>query len=273
MKILIVDRDELSANMIKSRLEPLGHTIEIHPDKGESLERIAADGWDVVFLDPAPMTHVKPMSVQLRRNIRNNVYMVLLSNTLTLEHAIESGFNDILPKPMDPTAVVEIVERAQFMNSLLAHLADEKTDFPSAGGVIAKSAYNQLFLSCIDRSGRYGEIAHTIFIRFENYKNIFATEGSYDAEIIVAKMAQHLVRIRRQSDIIAQIRENEYALLLLRPLNNSEPVEAANRFAEYLSKCVDLPTNPIMDVELSVTLMNLPQGKKLVEHKMTLRQE
>lgn len=145
MKILIVDRDELSANMIKSRLEPLGHTIEIHPDKGESLERIAADEWDVVFLDPAPMTHVKPMSVQLRRNIRNNVYMVLLSNTLTLEHAIESGFNDILPKPMDPTAVVEIVERAQFMNSLLAHLADEKTDFPSAGGVIAKSAYNQLF--------------------------------------------------------------------------------------------------------------------------------
>lgn len=86
-------------------------------------------------------------------------------------------------------------------------------------------------------------------------------------------MAQHLVRIRRQSDIIAQIRENEYALLLLRPLNDSEPVEAANRFAEYLSKCVDLPTNPIMDVELSVTLMNLPQGKKLVEHKMTLRQE
>lgn len=271
MKILIVDRDDIAAHLIKSRLEPLGHTVEIHPDKS-NLEDVVRLGWDIVFIDPSPMTSIQPMAMQVRRASRNNLYMVLLSNTLSFSDAVGAGFNDAVSKPLDPTAVLDIVERAEFMNNLLRHLSNDEIDFPSAGGVIAKSAYNQLFLSCIDRAGRYGETANTIFITFKNFKEITAKDGSYDAEMIAAKLAQHLVRIRRQSDIIAQVRENEYALLLLRPMSESEPVEAANRFAESLSKCIDLPTTPYMDVELNVTLLSLPQGKKVVEHKLTLRQ-
>ncbi|MDD3020838.1 MAG: DNA-binding response regulator [Alphaproteobacteria bacterium] len=273
MKILIVDRDEMTANLIRSRLEPLGHTVLIHPEKGESLDAIVRDGWDVVFIDPSPLTSIKPMTMQIRRNIRRNVHLVLLSDTLDKSGAIEGGFNEFLAKPINPLAIEAIIDRAEFMNNLMRHLANDAIDFPSAGGVIAKSAYSQLFLSCIDRAGRYGETAHTIFITFENYNTISSNDGSYDAEMIAAKLAQHLVRIRRQSDIIAQIRVNEYALLLLRPLNESEPIEAANRFAESLSKCTDLPTTPYMDVELGVTLLSLPQGEKVIEHKITIRQE
>ncbi|HNQ92989.1 MAG TPA: DNA-binding response regulator [Alphaproteobacteria bacterium] len=271
MKILIVDRDDVTSHLIKSRLEPMGHTVEIHPDKS-NLDEVIRLGWDIVFVDPSPMTTIQPMAMQIRRTSRNNLYMVLLSNTLGFEDAVTAGFNDAMSKPLDPSVVMDIVERADYMNNLLRHLSNDEVDFPSAGGVIAKSAYNQLFLSCIDRAGRYGETANTIFITFENYKDIAAKDGSYDAELIAAKLAQHLVRIRRQSDIIAQLRENEYALLLLRPMSETEPVEAANRFAESLSKCTDLPTTPYMDVDLKVTLLSLPQGKKVVEHKLTLRQ-
>lgn len=273
MKILIIDRDELPAHMIKSRLEPLGHTVEIHPDKGESMDAILRMGWDVVFVDPSPLTNLKPLAMQIRRGVRSNVYLVLLTSSLGFEDAITSGFNDCVMKPVDGASIPDVVDRAAYMNELLRHLSNDTIDFPSAGGVIAKSAYNQLFLSCIDRAGRYGETANTIFITFKNFKEISAKDGSYDAEMISAKLAQHLVRIRRQSDIIAQVRENEYALLLLRPLNDAEPVEAANRFAESLSKCTDLPTTPYMDVELGVTLLSLPQGKKVVDHKLTVRQE
>ena len=37
MKILIVDRDEMTANMIKSRIEPLGHTVSIHTEREKAL--------------------------------------------------------------------------------------------------------------------------------------------------------------------------------------------------------------------------------------------
>ncbi|MCB1558352.1 MAG: diguanylate cyclase [Alphaproteobacteria bacterium] len=273
MKILIVDRDEMTANMIKSRVEPLGHTVEIHPEKGESLDKIVREGWDIIFLDPSPLTTIKPMTMQIRRNVRQNVHLVLLSDHMTEEESTTGGFNELLSKPIDPSRIEEILDRAFFMNNLMKHLANDEVDFPSAGGVIAKSAYNQLFLSCIDRAGRYGETAHTIFITFANYNDISAKDGAYEAEMISAKLAQHLVRIRRQSDIIAQTRTNEYALLLLRPLNESEPIEAANRFAESLSKCTDLPSTPYMDVEIGVTLLSLPEGKKVVDHKLTVRQD
>ena len=85
-------------------------------------------------------------------------------------------------------------------------------------------------------------------------------------------MAKHLVRLRRQSDIIGQTRRNEYVLLMQRPAYETEPVDAANRFAEALSKCIDIAgSNPMMEVELTVSLMALPTGAITVAHTMPLR--
>jgi hypothetical protein len=42
--------------------------------------------------------------------------------------------------------------------------------------------------------------------------------------------------LRRQSDIIAQTGRNEFCLMLQRPLYETEPMEAANRFADALRR-------------------------------------
>jgi diguanylate cyclase (GGDEF)-like protein len=272
MKILIVDRDVVTANLLKSRLVPLGHLVEIHAEKTEGLDKIVSEGWDVIFLDPSPMTMVKPMVVGIRRNNLRTVYMILLSETLSLQDAIAGGLNDFLAKPVDMNAMLNMVDNAQCLTSIQRHLSNDKEDYPSAGGVIAKSAFNQLFLSSLERADRYGELAHIIFISVDNYNLIASEHGQYDADLVVAKLAQHLVRMRRQSDIIAQIRKNEYALLLIRPLTESEPVDAANRFAESLSRCSDLPLNQKMSVEIKVNLMRLPTGAIDIEHRMDIHQ-
>lgn len=272
MKILIIDRDVLTANMLKSRLSPLGHIVEIHAEKTEGLDKIVSEGWDVVFLDPTPLTTLKPLVVNIRRNNRRNVYMILLSDSLTLPDALGGGFNDFLAKPLDMNAMLNIVDNAAHLTSLQRRLADDKEDFPSAGGVIAKSAFNQLFLSSLDRADRYGELAHIIFISVDNYTQIMAENGQYDADLIVAKLAQHLVRMRRQSDIIAQTGKNEYALLLIRPMTELEPIDATHRFAESLSKCTDLPLNQKMTVDVRVFLMHLPTGQISIDHRMDIHQ-
>jgi GGDEF domain-containing protein len=152
-------------------------------------------------------------------------------------------------------------------------LSDDSEDFRSAGGVIAKSAFNQLFLSSIDRADRYGERAFMLFISIENYNHIGETLGMVEAEIATAKMAQHLVRLRRASDIIGQTHVNEYALLLLRPSTETEPQDAANRFAENLSRLTDIAIQPFMEVDFSVRLIDLPTGNLITQHKFTLRGE
>jgi GGDEF domain-containing protein len=155
--------------------------------------------------------------------------------------------------------------------NVIRNLGDDSLDFPSAGGVIAKSAFNQLFLSAIDRADRYGENSYAVFIDVANYLDMMEKDGPYYADFAVAKMSQLLSQIRRQSDIIGQTGKNEYALLLQRPQYESEPVDAANRFAEELSKLKSIRESVESDPMINVRLLQLPTGTKVVDHHITLR--
>jgi CheY-like chemotaxis protein len=272
MQVLVIDRDEVTPNLIRSRLEPVGHHVFIQTDKSvEALETIARENWDIVFLDPSPLTNPRPLIQTLRRGLKRYTYMVLLSSTLGFPDAIASAMNDFMPKPIDSARLDLQLENAARLTGLIRHMSDDSEDFKSAGGVIAKSAFNQLFLSCIERADRYGENSYLLFFTLSNYAGVVARDGEVEADIAVAKMAKHLVRLRRQSDIIGQIRKNEYVLLLQRPAYESEPVDAANRFAEALSKCTDIASStPLLEIELTVTLMDLPVGSTIVSHTMIL---
>ncbi|PZP56324.1 MAG: DNA-binding response regulator [Micavibrio aeruginosavorus] len=270
MKILVVDHDEMSASLLKSRLEPLGHAVTYSPARHEAASEFSKADYDVVFVDPSPSTNPKPMVMNLRRQIRYNPYMVLMSESFGEEAALGFGFNDYLPKPMDLSQIDQKMENAKHFLSLVQHLRDGSQDFPSAGGIIAKSAINQLFLSCIDRADRYAEKTYALFIGLRNFKQIAVESGPYEAEVAGARLAQHIVRLRRASDIIGQISMNEYALLLLRPVDAQEPIEAAARFADSLGICKDILTKPDMKVEIDVKLLEIPSGAKLAEHQVML---
>ncbi len=271
MKILVIDRDEVSSNLIKARLAPLGHSVTLEQVKGEGVEALTRESFDVVLMDPSPVTNIRPMAVNIRRAIsRSYPYLVLMSHTLSRQEAVEAGMNDVLIKPIDPQELDQKMDQAQRLTALIKRISDDKEDFPSAGGVIAKSAFNQLFLSAIDRADRYGEKSFVLFISLKNYAYIRDKEGQFAADFAAAKMAQHLVRLRRQSDIIAQTAKWEYALLLQRPIYETEPVEAANRFAEALHKCTDIQANPLVDIEMSINLIDLPIGALVVEHTVKM---
>ena len=47
-------------------------------------------------MDPAPVINIKPMAMNIRRNVRRNVHLVLLSDSLNMEEAVNGGFNEIL---------------------------------------------------------------------------------------------------------------------------------------------------------------------------------
>jgi PleD family two-component response regulator len=266
MKVLVVDRDALTGQLIKSRLEPLGHKVEQEAVKNSAVDRLAADEFDVIFLDPSPLTSPRPVVLNIRRTVANYPYIFLLSESASRTEALKLGTNDVFNKPMDTTILDEKLGNAERLTTLLRRIGDDSEDFPSAGGVIAKSAYNQLFLSAVDRADRYGERTYMLFISLSNYKEIRDHDGAYAADYAVAKLSQYLVLLRRQSDIIGQTAKYEYALMLQRPVYDTEPVEAANRFAESLAGCDDIVSSGSAQVEITVTLLDVPVGSKVVEH-------
>lgn len=267
MKILVVDRDALNVSMTTQKLEAEGHEVTGIESKNDAVDVAAAGDFDVLLIDPAPLTSARPVVLNIRRAVKSYPYIFLMSQDLSQEEAIKSGANDLISKPVDGGALPERIENAARVRDLVARIGDDSEDFPSAGGVIAKSAFNQLFLSSLDRADRYGEKSYMMFITLDNYAEILQMSGPYAAEYAVAKLSQYLVRLRRQSDIIGQTAKYEYTLLLQRPLYETEPMEAANRFGEALLGYEDIASNGVMKVELAVRLVEIPSGALLVEHK------
>ncbi|MBK6895895.1 MAG: response regulator [Alphaproteobacteria bacterium] len=269
MKILIVDREGITAQLMKARLEPLGHQIKEETSKNNAVELLANERFDMIFIDPMPLTSARPVILNIRRASSNYPYVLHMATEGTQIEAIQSGANDFIAKPIDPESLDKKVESAKRLTALIKRIGDDKEDFPSAGGIIAKSAFNQLFLSAIDRADRYGERTYIVFIRLSNYQDIAEREGPYAADYAVAKLSQYLVRLRRQSDIIAQTERFEYALLLQRPLYETEPEEAANRFAEAVAGFKDFFAAGEVAPEVTVKLVDLPVGSQIVEHYLT----
>lgn len=273
MKILVIDRDTLATQLIRSRLEVKGHTIVEEGVKNNAIALLEREPFDVVFIDPAPLNNARPVVLGIRRAIRNYPYVVLMSQDIPVEEGLRSGANELMTKPINHKGLEVVMENAERLTSLIKRMGDENEDFPSAGGVIAKSAFNQLFLSCIDRADRYGERSFLVFIGIKNYQEILSMDGTYAAEYATAKLSQYLVRLRRQSDIIAQTGRNEFCLMLQRPMYETEPMEAANRFADALRRFDDICSSENVKVEVAVTLIDLPVGNKHVEHVVTFTKQ
>ncbi len=269
MKILVIDREDITTELMRTRLEPMGHKITAEPVKNNAVERMSQENFDMVFLDPAPLTSARPLILNIRRTNPRYPYIVLMGHEIPQIDAIQSGANDAITKPVDPAALDQKMDNAHYLLSQIKRLSDTKEDFPSAGGIIAKSAFNQLFLSAIDRADRYGERTFIVFIGMKNYKDILESEGMQNAEQAMAKLSQYLVRLRRQSDIIAQTEKFEYALLLQRPLYETEPLDAANRFAEAIMGAKELFKADGAAPKFFIRLIDLPAGSCIIEHNIT----
>lgn len=266
MKVLIVDRDELSVNLLKNKLEADGHEVSVQESKNDAMDLLDAESFDVIMVDPAPLTSSQPVILNMRRMMRSYPYIFLMGQDLSKEEAMKSGANDFISKPLDASLLQPKMENADNLIDLVERIGDDSEDFPSAGGVISKSAFNQLFLSALERADRYGEKSFILFISIDNFDDIMKLEGGYGAEYASAKLSQFLVRLRRQSDIIGQTAKYKYSLLMQRPVYETEPVEAANRFADELQKAEDLFSDLATKPKLGVRLVEIPTGEITVYH-------
>lgn len=262
MKILIIDRDQDTSQLMTSSLEPDGHEVVTEFVKNEGLECIAKEHFDLIFIDPYPMKDARAMALNIRRSAQRAPYIILMTaeEEINSAMAMQMGCNEYITKPVQADAVREKIKNVRRLNNLFNNLGDTSEDFPSAGGVIAKSAFNQLCLSAMERGGRYNELAFILTVSIENFTEMKALDGAYVADYAVSKMAHHMVRLRRQSDIIGQTGVDEYSILLQRTQNLSEAIDAAKRFATAFDEIEDILPDAGNELTIEINLMHLPTG-------------
>jgi CheY-like chemotaxis protein len=271
MSILIIDRDEHAMDQIAAMLDNHNIPYEKAMTRDQGIEKLRQQPYDSVIIDPAPQNEIRPFVMGARRMAKQYPYILMTSRTIDRQKALAGGCNELLEKPLDMAKVEQKVLSAIRLGKMIGRFGDESEDFPSKDGVIAKSAFNQLFLSCLDRADRYGEQSYMIFVAITNNQEILANDGPEAFEKCCMALKKNLARIRRLSDIAAQTAQHEFVLMLMRPQNDEEPFLACNRFAENLQEYHDLISVAPTPAEVSVYLFTAPSGDILVEHKFNTK--
>lgn len=264
-KIMVVDRDRDTLEQIESVMDSIGLSqIVFEPVKSKAIERIRDEKFNAVFFDPAPSTEeLRAFVIGVRRDNKNYVPITVMSRQVQDHEAFACGANDFLPKPIDIEGFKSKVKNMKNLTDLITRLKDEHKDFVSRDGAISKSAFYQIFVSCLDRADRYGEETFLIFVRIDNIHDLEALYGLTTTEEICDKLKKYAVKIRRLSDVVGRTAMNELCLLIVRPMNQSEPLMAVNRFADSMMEYADMVSSGDAKAQISVHLMAVPSGKVL----------
>ncbi len=221
---------------------------------------------EIFIVNEDSVEDIKQFNTHIRRLAYRYPYIVVLKDTdISVDCAVKINANKATSVNLDIKDCIHILEDYRNLDRLFHSFSDETKDFPSAGGVIAKSAFNQLFLSSLERAERYAERSFLLKITVDNYQDILTLDGAYAADYAVAKLSQELVHLRRQSDIIGQTSKSGFTLLLQRISNDDEPNDAANRFSQSLSQSTQIIPTGLTDIRLKVALLELPSGHLRIE--------
>ena len=271
MEVLVIDRDSLTNQLITSKLGAKGHHVVAEPNKNLAFDMIRGGKFDCVMVDPAPLSEARPVVIGIWKNIRTAVkpYLILLSKTGTTEEAILAGCNDVLNKPLSSQDVEIKIANAERIMEIFRMLATED-NVHSSGGMIGKAAFNQLFLSAVDRAFRYAERSLVVFIQVTNHDEMVKAGGPDAFETTIRNLTEKMTFMRRQSDVIGRLGKETFAILLQRPQYETEPVDAINRFSEVLDKFYQSFDDKRGAPRLHLRLIELPQGAERTERRVPL---
>lgn len=271
MEVLVIDRESLTNQLITSKLGVKGHHVVAEPNKNLAFDMIKGGTFDCVMVDPAPLAEARPVVIGIWKNIRTAVkpYLLLLSKSGTTEEAILAGCNDVLNKPLSTQDLETKIANAERLMTVMRMLAKED-NVHSSGGMIGKAAFNQLFLSAIDRAFRYGERSLIVFIEVTNHDEVVKIAGAAAFEETIVKLTEKMTFMRRQSDVIGRLGAETFAILLQRPQYETEPVDAINRFSEVLDKFYQGFEDKRVAPKIHLRLIELPQGAERTDRRVPL---
>jgi len=263
IRILVVDRDQESVDYIKRMQEDIGLVdVVFEPSKARAVELMQTEKFNAVFFDPAPETEdLRSFVIRARRENKNYVPITVISRHTQAHEALACGANDYLPKPLDIDDFKAKIKNMKNLTELITRLKEDHNDYASRDGVISKTAFYQIFTSCLDRADRYGEETYMIFVRIDNIHDLQGMYGDELAEQLCDKLKKYTVRIRRLSDVVGRTAINELCLMIVRPVNHNEPFMAVNRFADSMADYSDLICISDAKAHISVHMMALPTGK------------
>lgn len=271
MKILVVDRDTIAATPLINYLEGAGYQVTYETVRKTAMEKLNAEHFDVIIIDPAPLPSVREFTMPLRWEQKEDYfYMILAGHDFSDYDVVHSGMNAKISKPYNFEDIESKLSDAKrlihFMNGL-NHGNSGMTDTK----IFGQRALYQLVLSALDRSYRYNEQAFLLVISITNLPQIIQAHGDQILYQLLNTLGDFLSKLHRLSDYLGRDDDGDFVLLILRPAADSEPYDAIDRFKtalEDFQSQINLQTKPDFQLEL----WSLPAAEQQQKFILTSQQ-
>ncbi|MCR9141333.1 MAG: EAL domain-containing protein [bacterium] len=233
-RILVVDDSDSNRALLVRRMTGLGYEVESADSGPNALEHLRGTShFDLVLLDII-MPGMSGLEVlkQIREDfsaIRLPVIMVsALDESSSIAEALNLGANDYITKPVDA-----IVARARIRTHLKLKEAEEAIHRMDAMSGLGNRLYfserlDEAFARC--RSTELGIFTVVVF-GLDRYYMITESLGPDASEELARQIADRLKHNVRQSDTIARLGDNEFAILI-EAAPDSPTVLAVNDFLQ-----------------------------------------
>jgi CheY-like chemotaxis protein len=122
-KLLLIEKDPVSAAVIEDRLRVAGHQVEILADAAQAADTVDESQIDLVVLDVPRPRALEPVRALRERPATRSVAIIVISESNEPSHrvaALRAGADDYLGRPFDPEELEIRVER--LLGSRIANL-------------------------------------------------------------------------------------------------------------------------------------------------------
>jgi len=254
-RILIVDDNPDSLEILRARLESWGYRTQLASDGEEALEKIEAAPPDLILLD-IMMPRIDGMEVA--RRVKGNpslpfipiIMETALATTESKVEGLDSGADDYITKPIDFAELKARVNSMLRIKRLQAELEDRERELLDANeqllhmsqtdaltGLDNRRALENRLEEMFAHARRFKEPVACVICDLDRFKAVNDTYGHPAGDEVLRQFAQILRREARSIDRVGRFGGEEFIFLL-----PGAGIDAAGRFAERVRKQVEAHT-------------------------------
>jgi len=217
-RILVVEDDEFSRDVLSRRLRRLRWNIETARGGAEAIEMLRQRSYDAVLLDWM-MPGMSGLEVLTRiRETRSAVQLPVIMVTARTDpadvvEAFERGANDYVTKPVQLPVVHARLRTHVALSEAAGRLEWHANHDPLTGICNRRHALYTLD-SLVQIAGRYGQPLALCMCDLDNYKQVNDTHGHVVGDDVLVAFAAAAQEVMRKCDVVARYGGDEFLIIM-----------------------------------------------------------
>ncbi len=232
-RILVVDDEEVTTNLLRDFLTDLGYRVEVAKTGEDALKAAQESPFDLVITD-VRMPGISGIElIQAVSDINIDTCFVVITGYASLETAIaavKGGAYDYVSKPFNLEEFRIIIERAIERQSLMRQAREkeyyrELSILDGLTQLYNHRYFHELMNREINRSIRYPQDFSIMMIDIDDFKRFNEAHGHLSGDCALKNISQIMLNSVRRVDLISRYGGEEFVIIM--PHTNKEGANIA----------------------------------------------